>query len=141
MAREHDARASAMLRVVEELLRDLPRQPQRAGRVTLDSSLDRDLGFDSLARVELLSRLERTFGVTLPANTLQIAETLRDLLVALESANTTIRPSPQSYACVQLQSVEGAHAEPADAITLLQVLGWHIHAHCDRAHIVVLSDA
>lgn len=141
MAPEHDGRASAMLRVVEELLRDLPRQPQRAGRVTLDSSLDRDLGFDSLARVELLSRVERAFGVTLPENTLQIAETPRDLLVALGSASTATRPAPQAYTRVQLQGVEGTHAEPVDAITLPQVLDWHIHAHGDRAHITVLSDA
>jgi 1-acyl-sn-glycerol-3-phosphate acyltransferase len=140
MAPEHDARASAMLRIVDELARDLPPQPQRAGRVTLDSSLDRDLGFDSLARVELLSRVERAFGVTLPENMLQIAETPRDLLVALGSASAATRPASQAYMRVQLQGVDGAHAEPADAMILPQVLDWHIHAHGDRAHIVVLSD-
>src|SRR5439155_24110613 len=42
MAPEHDPRTSTMLGVVGDTLRDLHRQPQRAGSVTLDSSLDRD---------------------------------------------------------------------------------------------------
>ena len=32
-------------------------------RVSLDSSLDRDLALDSLGRVELVGRLEKEFGV------------------------------------------------------------------------------
>lgn len=64
----------------------------RSVRVTIDSSLDRDLGLDSLARVELLLRVEQAFGVTLPENTLQIVETPRDLLTALDSASTVARP-------------------------------------------------
>jgi acyl carrier protein len=34
--------------------------------VTLDSSLERELGLDSLARVELVLRLEREFSLSLP---------------------------------------------------------------------------
>ena len=53
---------AAMREIVAELH---PHLGARAG-VTLDSSLDRDLGLDSLSRMELLSRLERRFGVTIP---------------------------------------------------------------------------
>jgi len=140
MAPEHDPRTSTMLGVVGDTLRDLHRQPQRAGSVTLDSSLDRDLGLDSLARVELLSRVEGAFGVTLPENTLQIAETPRDLLVALASASPATRPAAPPHARVQLPGVEGTHAEPIDATTLPAALDWHIATHGDRTHIIVLSD-
>src|SRR3954467_7736176 len=55
-------------------------QPQRGARaVSLDSSLERDLGFDSLGRVELLARLEKAFGVRLPEDLLGAAGTPRDL--------------------------------------------------------------
>src|SRR5690349_13147006 len=70
-----------LLRVVEDLARELnpARPPPRA---TLDSALDRELGFDSLGRAELLIRVEREFGVALPERLLGDAETPRDLLVA-----------------------------------------------------------
>ena len=54
--------------------------------------LDRDLGFDSLARMELLLRIERAFGVALPDDTLQRADTVADLLAALQrAAESTLR--------------------------------------------------
>jgi len=58
-------------------------------RATLDSSLERDLGLDSLARVELISRIEDGFGVQLPEAALSRSETPRDLLNALRSAGAT----------------------------------------------------
>src|SRR3990170_2152766 len=88
-----DALAPALLDVVRETLRELRREPARSIRITLDSSLDRDLGLDSLARVELLLRIERAFDVTLPQNTLAVAETPRDLLAALISATAKAGPA------------------------------------------------
>ncbi|MFO1146095.1 MAG: acyl carrier protein [Rhodospirillales bacterium] len=50
-----------MLAIVESVVRQL--KPGHAGPpVSLSSSLDCDLGLDSLARVELASRLEAAFG-------------------------------------------------------------------------------
>jgi len=48
--------------------------------ITLDSSLERDLGLDSLARVEVVLRLEREFSLSLPEQALASSETPRDLL-------------------------------------------------------------
>ena len=73
-----------LLAVVERTLRDLHADAPVALRVTLDSSLDRDLALDSLARMELLLRIERAFGVDLPEDTLARAETVRDLLSAVQ---------------------------------------------------------
>jgi acyl carrier protein len=52
-----------LLAVVAEVAREA--HPHFAAEVALDSSLERDLGLDSLARVELVLRLEREFGSTL----------------------------------------------------------------------------
>ena len=56
------------------------------GEVSLDSALDRDLGLDSLSRVELLARVSDAFQVDLPSELLETAQTPRDLLTALSSA-------------------------------------------------------
>ena len=60
------------------ILRTLLKEVQgRAPAVHADSRLDRDLGFDSLARVELVLRLERAFAVSLPESLLADSVTPR----------------------------------------------------------------
>lgn len=54
--------------------------------VRLDSLLERDLGLDSLARAELLLRVERHFGVRLPEGLLASVQTLQDVLRAVAAA-------------------------------------------------------
>src|SRR5688500_16379051 len=76
----------AGLRIGEEVLTELHPGRANMGPVTLDSALEDDLGLDSLARVELLMRLERAFGVRPPEHMLSTAEAPRDLLRALLAA-------------------------------------------------------
>jgi 1-acyl-sn-glycerol-3-phosphate acyltransferase len=103
-------------------------------RVTLDSSLDRDLGFDSLGRVELLSRLERTFRIRLPEALLAEADTPRDLLGALLAASGTVRERRGEIAPIVLEAVRPT---PQAAQTLIEVLEWHTAEHPDRPHILL----
>ena len=56
--------------------------------VTLDSTLDQDLGFDSLSRMELFSRAEQHFQVVFSERVFSETETPRDLLRAIQSADT-----------------------------------------------------
>ncbi|MGZ5091086.1 MAG: AMP-binding protein [Burkholderiales bacterium] len=139
MDRLEDPRATRLLEVIRETLVEL-REPQRAARATLDSSLESDLGLDSLARVELLLRVEHAFGVTLPENTLQVAQTARDLLTALDSAQPVARPGPAAERHA-VSVPAGLQEEPIEARTLIEVLNWHAARHGERAHIVLLSDA
>ena len=67
-----------VLAVVAAVAREA--RPSIDSYVALDSSLERDLGLDSLARVELVLRLEREFGASLPEQALASSETPRDLL-------------------------------------------------------------
>jgi len=68
---------------VEATLRELHAGDPELPPVLRSSVLDRDLGFDSLGRMELLLRTERAFGLDLSADTLQRAETVADLLSAV----------------------------------------------------------
>ena len=55
-------------------------RPHVEPHVALDSSLEKELGLDSLARVELVLRLEKEFNASLPTEALATSETPRDLL-------------------------------------------------------------
>src|SRR5690242_225218 len=104
-------------------------------RVDIDSTLDRDLGFDSLGRVELLLRLERAFHVRLSESLLSEAETPRDLLQAvLDAAAGGESRQPIKISALVL---EAAEATPQTAQTLIEVLAWHVGAHPDRPHILL----
>src|SRR3954469_2125809 len=67
-----------LLAVVAEVAREA--RPHVDAYVALDSSLERDLGLDSLARVERVRRVEREFAASLPEQALASSETPRDLL-------------------------------------------------------------
>jgi len=60
--------ANRVLGVVAAVAREA--RPNVEAYVALDSSLERDLGLDSLARVELVLRLEREFRASLPEQAL-----------------------------------------------------------------------
>jgi len=53
------SRENDLISVVRELVRELSPQRLKRGDVSLSSRLDRDLGIDSLARTELVLRIER----------------------------------------------------------------------------------
>ncbi len=116
------------------------------------SSLDRDLGFDSLGRMELLLRIESATGVALPEDTLEKAETVGDLWQAWQ------RGRVDAAAAATLRGPAGMHANataaspsppwpssPAaaswdQAQTLLEVLDAHVAIHPDQVQIVYLAE-
>jgi 1-acyl-sn-glycerol-3-phosphate acyltransferase len=125
-----------VLQVVAALAREL--HPRRAVRtVTLDTRFDRDLGFDSLARVELMLRVERATGRALPEEMLARAETPRDLIDALLAAP---RAAPTPAAAVPPAPAPAGVAEPSQATTLLDVLEWHARLHPEQVHIVLAQE-
>jgi len=126
--------AEAVLEVVQALAREL--QPGRKSwrAITLDSSLERDLGLDSLGRVELLSRLERAFGVRLAEQVLTSAETARDLLRALAAGRAS--GSTAQEASLDLAEPGAGEAAPERTRTLVEVLEWHAERYPERRHVL-----
>ncbi|WP_191831121.1 AMP-binding protein [Pseudomonas fluorescens] len=130
--------AEKLLEIVQRTVVEL--RPQAEGlSVTLHSVLDRDLGIDSLARVELWSRIEHEFGVHLPENLFASADTPADVLYVLRSRHgaEAIRPLPSSDA---IEALTTTAQTPDAAQTLIEVLDWHVRQQPQRLHVRLLGE-
>ncbi len=126
-----------ILTIVRQVVEEL--HPNSAGqRMTLDSSLDRDLALDSLGRVELVGRLEKAFGVGLAERVVATAETPRDFLRGLLSAAGTAMAVVESAALEEAE-LGGAEPAPERSRTLVDVLDWHVTHHAERRHVTLLT--
>ena len=125
-----DESAVRLLDLIGQFLNEA--RPGRRITVTLDSSLERDLGIDSLGRVELLLRAERAFGVSMPERALTSVETPRDLLRILLLAHA---PAAMVEKAVRTVALATDSALPEDATTLREVLDWHVARHPDQVQI------
>ena len=131
--------AERLLDVIAALVRESHPGNDEALVPALDSALDRDLGIDSLARVELLLRIERAFDVRMPEALVAAAQTPRDLLRAL------LAGSPRETEALEALPSRAARAEgivePAHAATLRDVLEWHAARDPGRTHVILLDEA
>jgi acyl carrier protein len=122
---------SRLLAVVARVAREA--RPNVEAHVTLDSSLERDLGLDSLARVELVLRIEREFAASLPEQALASSETPRDLLrFVLASAGQA--PASADRSVASLVQSEGIRP-PDQAKTLTEALEYHVERQPDRINV------
>lgn len=124
-----------LLRIVCALAVELHPKMRLRKEVSLDSDLDRDLGFDSLGRAELILRLDRAFKVRLPDQVLGEADTPRDLLAAVRRAG----PQEPEPAAGDRLTVLPRVEEPVEAQTFIEVIGYHIDSHFDRPHLCILE--
>ncbi|MEO7115561.1 MAG: AMP-binding protein [Caldimonas sp.] len=106
--------------------------------VTLDSSLDSDLGLDSLARVELVLRLEREFAVALPEHALATSETPRDLLRFL-IAGSAVGERPDDESVESLAQGDGVRP-PMHVRSLTEALAYHVERQPDRLSVHLYED-
>jgi 1-acyl-sn-glycerol-3-phosphate acyltransferase len=107
------------------------------------SRLDADLGFDSLARVELLERLERTLKIELPEEALASIETIADLLNVVTAAPKALEASAAAsatFAPIKRSPEPWQGGQPTSAATLTQVLAWRVARAPDALHAIVLHD-
>ncbi len=128
--------AEALLSVIEGLIRESPATEQLTTGLNLDSRLEVDLGLDSLARTELLSRINNRFGVLMPDEAL-LAETPRELLAQL--AQATGLPTPERFKASSETPGRGS-ALPSAATTLIETLDWHLEHQSERVHILLYGN-
>ncbi len=132
--------AQAVLKTVHELAQEFDSEALSSGDLSLKSDLDRDLGFDSLTRSELLTRIETRFDVSLPDNALSSITTPEDIthavLKAAPSAISSLLGS--QFQEIKLDSV---NCLPTEVYTLQSLLDWHVRNHPERPHLYVYQNA
>lgn len=128
----------ALLQLICQLMAELHPEMRLSRPVTLDSSLDRDLGLDSLARVELLARLERRFDLSLSEHLLATVESPRDLL---RHIGPPTEKTAKAYSPLATPTEVTAQTDlaPHGADTLPAVLESHVRSHPDRVHLILDS--
>ncbi|MET0095005.1 MAG: AMP-binding protein, partial [Sedimenticola sp.] len=132
-----DTAAQTLLKLIRELALELhPGRPVTG--LTLDSSIDRDLGFDSLGRVEMLVRIEKRFKCTLAESAFIEADSPRDLLQLILTA--TPEKTIETLSPLPGQETGTTATEPHEATTLNEMLHWHVEVHADRPHVILYGD-
>ena len=124
-----------LLDTIKQQLRESQGGALDADSLNLDNALGSDLGMDSLDRVELCSRIERSFNISLPDYVAINAETPRDLLREIRIVRTAApQPTVSAVAAHAHESMQRDIAKPApsSAATLLDVLLWHVQHHPHR---------
>ena len=126
--------AATLLAAVDAMVRET--HPGRVIAVTLDSRIERDLGLDSLARVELMLRLGEACRTRFPPEALGEAQTPRDLLRYLGHTDAESALDGTAVAGVGASDVP----LPDAALTLVDVLEWHAARQPLRDHVLLYDE-
>jgi acyl carrier protein len=128
----------ALLALIEQLASELQQLQLQPRQISLNSSLDKDLGFDSLALTQLLLRTEQRFQVKLPSELLSHLETPQDLLDALVKAN----PDAAVFNRAEVEDFQLSEisTRPDQVQTLAEAFLWHVERQADRPHIYLYGD-
>ncbi len=119
-----------LLSIATAFLSELGRD--RAMRsLTLDAQFERDLGVDSLGRVELFHRIEEAFNITLAESLMASAQTLSDLVPAIMEAKPATTNISQQTTATLLQTSYSAK----EAATLVEILVEMAKREPKRHHI------
>lgn len=133
--------ASEVLSAARGLAGELHPGGRRIETLGLEDSLDRDFGLDSLARVELVARIERATGVRVPVETFAAADTPGDLLRALRTARPGAGGSEAVMPVVPALRAVAASSELPDSVsTLVEALEWHAGEHPARIQMLLYDE-
>ena len=122
-----------LLEIIKKLSEEI-----HGGRIhALDekSDLIRDAGIDSLARIELLLRIDRTFGITLSEEDAMNASNVTDLIRAMEKVQS-VKPRKESgQNIIPIVQEKRELKRPENAKTLAEVLEWYNENFPDNEYI------
>lgn len=124
-----------LLSLTQQFLLELKAE-RAAQALTLDSSLEKELGLGSLERAELFRRIESAFGVELPNQLLFQATCLRDFLTAIDQAHSPTQLKQPA----RMSLLKKTDVDPTDAKTLTELLIKYAELEPGRRHIVLQDE-
>lgn len=119
-----------LLEIAKEFLTELGSERAKLA-ISLNADLERDLGLGSLEKAEFLSRIEKTFDVTLPDAALIQTKTANDLIIIIQKAS----PSQKIHIEVKETKLEAAKIDLSTAATLVDVIRQYGEIEPKRPHI------
>ena len=120
-----------LITIVQELLIESGEEySQRT--ISMDISLQRHLGIDSLGRAELFARIEKKFNVALPDHLIGEAETLEDIAKAIYAATPREKIAPRE---ISKHTLKKSTLDLMKAKTLIDVLLMYANENPERPHI------
>lgn len=128
---------SQLLSITRNFLSEL--EAERALQaVTLDVSLEKELGIGSLEKVELYHRIEKAFTIQLPENAMTESDTLNDLATLLENllTHSSKKISYHHYA----SELESTSIDLSSAKTLLDILFSYAEKEPKRPHLYIQDE-
>ncbi len=146
---EFEALAPRLLATVRAVAAELRPQSGHIATLGLDDSLEREFGLDSLARVELMTRIGHDLGVSLGEAALTEAETPRDLVSLIANSVIAAGGVAAASAASRLKPDAGGVSEPAPTVlllpadsvqTLVEVFDWHLLQHPQRVLITLYGE-
>ncbi|KTD43378.1 AMP-binding protein [Legionella quateirensis] len=120
-----------VLSIVREFMTDLDAERGRQA-VTLAASLDRDIGIDSLGKVELFRRIEKAFSLQLPERALVDIESLNDLTQVIIECCHTVSKHKVKHFTARLGITD---IDLTSAKTLIEVLTAYATKEAQRPHL------
>ncbi len=130
---------ATLFAIVKELGQELHLREAVLDNLSLKTSIDSDLGLDSLTRMELLSRIERSLCITLSAESFVNISDLGQLRKIIVEARAD---APLGFAHqTSPLKLDAVKQSPGTCTTLTEVIEWHMQSHPERPHIKLYSDS
>lgn len=124
-----------LLAITREFL-ESSENPRALTSIDINSSLEKDLGIDSLGRVELFHRIEKAFGLQLPDSLMGEANTLKDVLSGIDQAHPPQRRNVKSIQPI----IQKTQIDPTHCKTLVEVLKLYASKEPERPHIYLQDE-
>lgn len=125
-----------LLNLVREFISEF-KSERAVGRVNLNASIDRDLGIDSLGRVELFLRIEKAFAIQFPDSLMGEAETIQDILSAIQKSSFLPQKNiHREFAETLTHPIQ----DPFTSKTLVEVLLRRAEKEPNRPHIYLQDE-
>ena len=124
-----------LLAIVGDFLSEF-KSERALSHLTLNASLEKDLGIDSLGRVELFLRIEKAFAVKFEDSLMIEADSLQDIAKALEKANPSIGTTSMDFAA----RLEETKFDPSTCHTIIDVLLGHVKKEANRPQVYLQDE-